>query len=731
MRQLAALLACLLLMTVAVDAQQTPLGPLTSEITATGHSYWGVARPSAGEAEAYVRDFPQVYGKVIAQKLASERGGKLIDWSIAAVEIKALSGRKAYAFRARTLVEARIGPWPHNLPRDDAKNQDALPIQDEVSARIAELERLDEETSALVVDGAVSALMGKIGDIDVMTNALVSVVTRLGGKGATYGLWKGGLTADRYVDRLYAIADRVQSVRDSVTGLQGWAFGRTSRAIDDILQDLDALESDFAVTSEPVGAGWNDPLVGTFRDARSALRDAIGSARTEAFGYDIAMQKESTDRAFRAVARQRKTEEMRRDAILGGRQANLETVAAASDTDETAEPPSLANIASAKHEAVQLRLREALRAEDERGPVERPTGGPGDLTFQSDSDDAGVDQAPRVPTPGPFAGARAQLTDRGQGRSGTLNLTPLVGSPFAVPRSLREQEVQATAGNPEFDRQKARMIADLEDEIDRIQGSGQILRLVLKKRGFDPPEAEQTCALVSDYFEGPRPDRIPIVPEALRRVLCIPQSIDWNLHLHEGSVSSEPCMRAVEAVGLGAIRKRLFACLRVDMALEDTINGLVNTDIDRSTDPYLCDMLNDLGARGWHEEDPYELSLAGDFTFELKTERRYVQTQLPRVVETAFRQTLGTCDLMAAAPRDPVGSVAVFVEQGQSLAGLQNAVEARFGEGFVLEAQPATGAGSDMPDLADLLRAQGMELLSESRIAELREEMEWLHSIEP
>ncbi|WP_412563131.1 hypothetical protein [Thalassobius sp. MITS945101] len=307
------------LFATAASSQTTPQTPVTEQVTVTVYGPWTHGFRTSDNAEAHLREHPNVYVKSAATAVGSEMDGRPISTKLVSVEFKSKGDASHFPFKARAKVEVTLAPWKINIPKDVAKAEAAAeasgakPIENELDQRIAELEALDAEMSDAVVDKLTTDLLDKINDIDVMRNTLVSVIARLTSKGPALGLWKGGKTAHRYISRLEETVARVQQVEASLTGLHDHSMRKASSLFDGLLRDLDALDDEIGVQGT---WGDGDPDVAAFWAAKDALRDAVTTAEKEALNYDIGMSNEQYAHTFRALKRQDKINELRKNDFL-------------------------------------------------------------------------------------------------------------------------------------------------------------------------------------------------------------------------------------------------------------------------------------------------------------------------------------------------------------------------------------------------------------------------------
>lgn len=307
------------LFATAATSQTAPQTPVTEQVTVTVYGPWTHGFRTSDTAEAHLRDHPYVYVKSAATTVGNEMDGRPISWKLVSVEFKSKGDASHFPFKARAKVEVTLDPWSVNVPKEVAEAEAAAeasgekPIENELDQRIAELEALDAEMSDAVVDKLTSDLLDKINDIDVMRNTLVSVIARLNSKGPALGLWKGGKTAHRYISRLEETVARVQQVEASLTGLHDHSMLKASSLFDGLMRDLDALDSEIGVQST---WGDGDPDVAAFWEAKHALRDAVKTAEKQALSYDIGMSGEQHASTFRALKRQDKINELRKNDFL-------------------------------------------------------------------------------------------------------------------------------------------------------------------------------------------------------------------------------------------------------------------------------------------------------------------------------------------------------------------------------------------------------------------------------
>jgi len=307
------------LFATAASSQTTPQTPVTEQVTVTVYGPWTHGFRTSDNAEAHLREHPNVYVKSAATAVGSEMDGRPISTKLVSVEFKSKGDASHFPFKARAKVEVTLAPWKINIPKDVAKAEAAAeasgakPIENELDQRIAELEALDAEMSDAVVDKLTSDLLDKVNDIDVMRNTLVSVIARLTSKGPALGLWKGGKTAHRYISRLEETVARVQQVEASLTGLHDHSMRKASSLFDGLMRDLDAFDDEIGVQGT---WGDGDPDVAAFWAAKDALRDAVTTAEKEALNYDIGMSNEQYAHTFRALKRQDKINELRKNDFL-------------------------------------------------------------------------------------------------------------------------------------------------------------------------------------------------------------------------------------------------------------------------------------------------------------------------------------------------------------------------------------------------------------------------------
>lgn len=363
---------------------QTPIkGPVTETVTVTGYSQWGVRHGTAAEAEAHVREHDHVYGSLIAAGLAAKHDGRLRAWKIIDVEFRQNAEQSNFRFAARTKVEAVLDAWTHNVPKEvEDDTEEDVWIEDEVERKIAELEAEEKALGKAIEDKLVSDLLDKINDIEVMQNTFVGVLTRLGSKGPALGLWKGGLTADRYVSRLSEMAARVQQVKNSVTGLHGHALGRTQSLLDDFMREFDELDDLFGDDLDLVktydgkekewGALGQDTFTAyhearradrkAYAKAQSEMWQAVHGARMQSIRYDHGMEEEKRARVYRR-GRIKDTADTLRWRSQMDRQTSSGTTPPAGE--EAADAPQSEPVRTAlKKELEQKDLRQALGTED-------------------------------------------------------------------------------------------------------------------------------------------------------------------------------------------------------------------------------------------------------------------------------------------------------------------------------------------------------------------------------
>ncbi|MCI5041265.1 MAG: hypothetical protein MRY81_16470 [Donghicola eburneus] len=370
----------------AAQAQTPVKGPVTETVTVTGYSQWGVRYATAAEAEAHVRENDHVYGSLVAAGLGGSHDGRLRSWKVVDVEIKRNPESEHYQFMARTKVEAVLDAWKRNIPKDEDEDEDNTEeevwIEDEVERKIAELEAEEKALGKSIEDKLVSDLLDKINDIEVMQNTFVGVLTRLGSKGPALGLWKGGLTADRYVSRLSEMAARVQQVKNSVTGLHDHALGRTQSLLDDFMREFDELDDlfgddlDLVKTYDGKEKEWAALGHDTFTEyhearradrkayseAQSDMWQAVHNARMQSIRYDHGMEEEKRARVYRR-GRIKDTADTLRWRAQMDRQTSSDTPPPAGE--EAVDTPQAGLLQKAlKKELDQEDLRQALGAED-------------------------------------------------------------------------------------------------------------------------------------------------------------------------------------------------------------------------------------------------------------------------------------------------------------------------------------------------------------------------------
>lgn len=433
----------ILLATVAfasgVSAQTAPQAPVTEQITVSAYGPWTHGFESTDKAEAHIHEHPTLYIRAAATEIGNTLDGRPVKWSLVSVEFKTKTGYTNFPARARAKVEVTLAPWSMNNPKDAAKAEaeasGAKPIEDELDQRMAELEALDEEMSDAVVDKLTSDLLNKINDIDVMGDTLVSVIARMTSKGPAMGLWSGGKTAHRYVSQLEEMMARVQHVKDSVTGLQDHAWGKTSALIDGLLDEFDALETDVGLSMyrAPDGRYADDPDRIAFWDARDALKQSILDARSQTTDYDFGMSGERFARSRRAFEREEKRKKMSKEAIQEAEAQKTERALKSRLTETEGKDALKAKLDLAEEESAEaapgqsVMRRQKVNAKSsplstaartEAGsPIRREAGAdqPGPRTMDADGGDASGgaarETAPRVETPkvtSPFALAREE-----------------------------------------------------------------------------------------------------------------------------------------------------------------------------------------------------------------------------------------------------------------------------------------------------------------------------------
>ncbi|MCE8538254.1 hypothetical protein KBY27_12405 [Ruegeria pomeroyi] len=455
-------------------ALNAPGAPILEPATVTRYSDWTLRFPTAEKAEAHLREYKGVYGGDQAHAAAVDLDGKLKGYRILSVEFKQVEGSTKYQYRARAKIEISLEPYELNLAaarnKARAEAEGAAPITDELEARMAELEAEDEALSAAVVEAAVGDLMDKINDVEVMQNTLVGVLARLGGKGAALGLWRGGLTADRYVSRLSEMAARVEAARQSVTGLQDHAWRKTSSIFDDFMRELDALETGgLNWDTYPTRYGGTDPDVEAFWKARDALHEAVKGAEKQAVTYDHQIFQEQMQRTTRFFKREDKREEMQKEAILARYTRDDDP-----DTDDTAQDSAGDAAGAARDDTAHLKkalrgktptedLREEMDAQDATEPQEERAAPaaplrraarsevPSPLRVAARAETAGIssvdadnplgdrarqdrpETAPKVATPRtPFARLRQdeRLAEEREERVASIQLTTRTGADF-------------------------------------------------------------------------------------------------------------------------------------------------------------------------------------------------------------------------------------------------------------------------------------------------------------
>jgi len=502
------------LFATAASSQTTPQTPVTEQVTVTVYGPWTHGFRTSDSAEAHLREHPYVYVKSAATAVGSEMDGRPISSKLVSVEFKSKGDASHFPFKARAKVEVTLTPWKINIPKDVAKAEAAAeasgakPIENELDQRLAELEALDEETSDAVTDKLTSDMLNKINDIDVMRNTLVSVITRMKSKGPAMGLWKGGNTAHRYVSRLEEMAARVQHVKDSLTGLQDHANGKTTALIDGLLDDLADLETNVgqSLYRPPDSAHANDPDRIAYWDARDAFKQSLHDARNHAaIDYDMGMQGERYARSARGFERNRKSREWQEQAAREAVAGNASDATA--DADEAA-----ALRASLRKGGDKDRLKAALAPDVvETGDTTDPDQSPmrpvkseaGTSTLRSAAgDDSGSDVRRHAGADGPRtmdADGGGNLTPRETGETGPRVTTPKVSSPFAKARAKAQEEKErfaqqtsAKEGNLHFNEHTQVQIKKL---IEREEEATQ--ELFIRVFAMELRAGEETCTMVT------------------------------------------------------------------------------------------------------------------------------------------------------------------------------------------------------------------------------------------
>lgn len=450
------------LFATAASPQTTPQTPVTEQVTVTVYGPWTHGFRTSDNAEAHLREHPYVYVKSAATAVGSEMDGRPISWKLDSVEFKSKGDASHFPFKARAKVEVTLAPWKINIPKDAAKAEAAAeasgekPIENELDQRIAELEALDAEMSDTVVGKLTSDMLNKVNDIDVMRNTLVSVITRMKSKGPAMGLWKGGNTAHRYVSRLEEMAARVQHVKDSLTGMQDHANGKTTALIDGLLDDLADLETDVgqSLYRTPDSAHANDPDRIAYWEARDALKQSLHDARNHAaIDYDMGMQGERYARSARGFERDRKSREWQE-------QAAREAVAGNASAATADEGEAAALRTSLRKGGDKDRLKDALApdmvqtgdtTDPDQSPMRPVKPEAGTSTLRSAAgDDSGSDIRRHAGADGPRtmdADGGDILMPRETGETAPRVQTPRVTSPFDLAREEKERAAQKEEDN--------------------------------------------------------------------------------------------------------------------------------------------------------------------------------------------------------------------------------------------------------------------------------------------
>lgn len=736
------------LFATAASSQTTPQTPVTEQVTVTVYGPWTHGFRTSDNAEAHLREHPNVYVKSAATAVGSEMDGRPISSKLVSIEFKSKGDSSHFPFKARAKVEVTLAPWKINIPKDVAKAEAAAeasgakPIENELDQRIAELEALDAEMSDAVVDKLTTDLLDKINDIDVMRNTLVSVIARLTSKGPALGLWKGGKTAHRYISRLEETVARVQQVEASLTSLHDHSMLKASSLFDGLMQDLDALDSEIGVQST---WGDGDPDVAAFWEAKHALRDAVKTAEKQALSYDIGMSNEQYASTFRALKRQDKINELRKSDFLK-REYGIDPGKENATAPATAETPE-ADQASKARDRLKSRLSPALSPEAlQDDPTEDPpeaalmrkakkqsplrtssqSGAVSEIRRQ-----AGADTDTRT-MDAEGAGPNQSRQDK---ETAPRVETPRPASPFDLARQEKEraaQKLQVEETTIHFQTFQKNM---LEQTISQIEDTGKIVRLVLSERGFASPEVERTCMQIQHHLQTTTATEISELTTEVRSLLCIPSYNDcvssggyWECSPE--MVEPETCSLASQELGLSKIRLMISSCSNVIVKIEDAING-IQSGKDR----------NDVsGCFGTNTTDDTEwlvmfangaAGAGGDYTLALKQGKAKIATDIVPVVNEGLQEIAIHCNEMAEKPQDSVGSVTVFLENEVSANLLQTAGSEYFGDEFVVNLHPAQIGGVDTSEMIAFARSQGLELLSESRIKELKEEIQWLNSKRP
>ncbi|MFY0681409.1 MAG: hypothetical protein JXR13_12610 [Thalassovita sp.] len=734
----------------AASSQTTPQAPVTEQVTVTVYGPWTHGFRTSDTAEAHLREHPYVYVNSAATAVGSEMDGRPISSKLVSIEFKSKGDASHFPFKARAKVEVTLVPWSTKIPKEVGKAEAAAeangekPIENELDQRLAELEALDEDASNAVVDKLTSDMLNKINDIDVMRNTLVSVITRMKSKGPAMGLWKGGNTAHRYVSRLEEMAARVQHFKDSLTGLQDHANGTTTSLIDGLLDDLEALETDVgqSLYRNPDSTHVNDPDRIAYWDARDAFKQSLHDARNHAaIDYDMGMQGERYARSARGFERNRKSKEWQE-------QAARDAVAGNAD-DETADEGDTAALrASLREGSDKDRLKAALvpnvgetggTTEPDQSPMRRvkPEGGTSPLRSAA-GDDSGSDIRRHAGADGPRTmdadGGDIQMS-RETGETAPRVETPRLTSPFDLARQGKEREEQQQKAQEAMIRFQNFQENMLEQAISQIGSSGKNVRLVLSERGFASPEVESTCTQIERHLQTTAATEIRELTSEVSGFLCIPSydacvSNGGYWECSPDMVAPESCGFASQELGLSEIRSKLSSCFNLIVKIEDAINGIQSGKNRNYVSA--CFGTNSTEDLDWLEMFANgSAGAGGDYTLALKQERVKVKTQVVPIVNHGLSEIANHCREMAEKPRAPIGSVAVFLENETSVHSLQTAVSQHIGDGFSINVQLGQIGGVDTPEMVAFARSQGLELLSESRIKELKEEIEWLKSRRP
>lgn len=484
-------------MTAAAHAQTTANVPVTEQVTVNVFGPWTHGFETTDKADTWVREHPAIYIKAAATEIADKMDGKAVSWSLVSVDFKTNTGYSNFPFRARAKVEVTLGPWSMNISKEVAKDEAIAeasgekPIENELDQRIAELEALDEETSDVVVDKLTSDLLSKINDIDVMQDTLVSVLARLTSKGPAMGLWSGGKTAHRYISRLEEMAARVQQVKDSVTGLQDHAWGKTASLIDGLLDELGALETGvgLSVHRTPDATYAFDPDRIAFWDARDGLRQSLVDARIQTTFYDLGMNAERHARSARAWKREETRKKLKDDAIRAA-EAGDEGGAEPSDdggldlraaltkgNDKKALKAALTPVEGSEGENAEP-AQSLKRKEKKRSPLR--------TTARSDTvspirREAGADDGPRT------MDAEGSGTQAGPEKESAPRVeTPRVTSPFDLAREEKQrlaQQQEAKEASIRFN-ERTRLVID--QRISEEQAGNQELFVAIGSEQESP-----------------------------------------------------------------------------------------------------------------------------------------------------------------------------------------------------------------------------------------------------